>query len=127
MSIPARIAWTAVILVVIAGAVGLVMLTGDRSEASEERQQAVAEQERLQDEAYLQDAEIDEAEQKETVKVNKREDCLREMFEQVREWNRLLDEMPSVFYSTGEIQSYQDEAMDLVEEARGAKAVCARI
>lgn len=127
MSIPARIAWVAVVLVLIGGAVGLVVLTGDRSDAGEELQRAVAEGERLQDEAYLQDAEIDEAEEKETIKVHKRELCLAEMFEQVREWNRLLEEMPSVFYSTPEIQGYQDRAMALVDEARGAKGVCARI
>ena len=127
MSILARIAWVAVVLVLIGGAVGLVILTGDRSDASEELQRAIAEEKRLDDEVELQAAQIDEAEQKDTVKENKRELCLREMFEQAREWNQLLEEMPSVFYSTSEVQSYQDRAMALVDEARGAKAVCARI
>ena len=127
MSIPARVAWAAVLLLMIAGVVGLVMLTGDRLSASEEFQRAIAEEKRLDDEIELQAGQIDEAEQKETVKEEQRTLCLREMLEQTRDWNQLLEEMPTVFYTTPEIQSYQDRAMALVDEARGAKAVCARI
>ena len=127
MSLPARFAWVLVALVLMAGGIAFVSLDGARSGAQEQLARAVAEEARVEGEAERQSERIEDLVLETSGEQREREACLVEMLEQTREWNKLLEDMPTLFYSTSEIQSYADRAMGLVDEARTAELVCSKV
>ena len=125
MTVPARIAWVLLVLVLVGGGVLVATTMSARSDAASELDRVTSTREERSAESARLSERVEDLLVTQTGEESLQATCFVALAQQTREWNRLNGDIPTIFYSASEIDPYIERARDMVDEARKIAADCA--
>ena len=124
MNLTARVLWVALSVAVVAGGVVVGSAFAARSDAEEELMLAEAKRARLQQESDRLDDRMTKLAFEQADRHTFRKDCFLQLLRRIGDWNQLIEDIPTVIYSSSDLEPYSAQARELLLDARQYLSIC---